>query len=282
MVKISVIITSFRYGGIDVMFGGLKNQTLKDYELIFVDEIYEERHAEVKEYAELLNIPLIHLPAKPHRNPNNPIHLCESWNKGLIHASGKLVMFNNDFVYLAEDCLERHYKIQEANNFKLILGGIMDHYDHPPLGDLKGKLTVFDKLHEEKPEKLIKLDDRFPHHVGLVFSTTTNMFPNCTLPLDLALEVEGFNERFDAGHGYQDDEFLLRCFLKSKYPLVVDTFNENYHVDHSFDLMKVIYTPITINLYKEMVERMRRGEDITCANNGYLKEERRKIGKPVE
>jgi hypothetical protein len=31
-----------------------------------------------------------------------------------------------------------------------------------------------------------------------------------------------------------------------------------------------------------MVERMRRGEDITCANNGYLKEERRKIGKPVE
>lgn len=270
-VKISVIITSFRFGGIDIMLGGLKDQTLRDFELVFVDELFNRRRGEVEDYAERLGVPLVHIPAKPHRNPSNPIHLCEGWNKGLTHARGKLVMCNNDYMWLPPTCLERHWIVQERFGFRVVCGGIMNHYDHWPLGDPEGLLTVFDRPHEGPPERLLKLDDRFPHHVGVVKYPDTrsgNLFPNCTLPLGLILELNGFDERYDAGHGFQDDEFTTRARLKGATRLV-DTANENRHVDHSFAPMPREYTPINIKLYQELMEKVARGVDATRAPNPF-------------
>lgn len=277
--KISVIVTTFRYGGIDIMLGGLKDQTLpKDrWELIFVDELYDLRKEEVAEYAKSLAIPIVHLKAPPKKNV---INLCASWNKGLVHAKGKLVMFNNDFIHITKNCLARHWSVQEQLEFKAVLGGIMNHYDTWKVLYPKGLITIFDRLHEEKPEKLLKYDDRFPHNTGLIVPPTGNIFPNCTMPTELAVELNGFSEIFDTGgHGFQDDSIVLQA--KSIGTLIMvntDDDIENCHVAHPHSLIPEIYT--NRDHFTDMVERFNRGEDIHRSPNPYsIKELREKREK---
>lgn len=250
MVKISLIIPTYRPGGIDVLLGSLKNQTMRDYELILVDDLYGWRQREVKEYAETLNVPLIHVPGLPNKRTDKPFGLATAWNIGLRHAEGDYIMVGQDFLWLNPDCFERHMKLQCVDNRVTV--GYMPHCVAPPLGDLKGKLTVFDKIHEEKPTQIELPDIRFRNIIPLskdcnlggfksredfakfyfhLFNCSFNLMPNAVFPHSACLLLNGFDERMDIGHGFQDDNFIFRLNLL-EYECILDRKNVMYHITH--------------------------------------------------
>ena len=47
---------SWRMGGLDITAHGLSTQTFKNFELVFIDELYPYRKEEVKEYFEPLKV----------------------------------------------------------------------------------------------------------------------------------------------------------------------------------------------------------------------------------
>jgi len=243
--KVSIIVPTFRYGGLDVLFGGCKGQTLPadEWELILVDDLFEERKDEVKEYAEKLGITLRHMKPKE-QEKEVPSTLCNAVNKGLIYADGDYVMFLEDHVWLNPNCLERHLELQQPVG-RVTVGPLL-FCGRPPLKDLNGKITVFNKLYEGKPEGVrVSVDYRIqpnvegvkegqPYSLGFFLANSSySLMPNALFPLQLCVYLNGFDERFDAGHGYGDANFIFRAqLLKTEF--LVDPKNEAFHVDHEW------------------------------------------------
>jgi len=240
--KVSLVVPTYRYGGLDVLFGGLKNQTMKDFEVLLIDDLLDERKDEVKEYAEKLGISLRHMKPKE-QEKGIPTGLCNAVNTGLIYADGDYIMFLEDHVWLNPSCLQRHLELQQPVGRVTV--GPMHFCNHPPLKDLKGKITVFDKLYEDKPETVRCPDFRMlPNIEGVKEGETYrlnfflanapySLMPNAMFPLQLCVYLNGFDERFDMGHGYGDNNFIFRAqLLKTEF--LVDRANEAFHVDHEW------------------------------------------------
>jgi ubiquinone/menaquinone biosynthesis C-methylase UbiE/glycosyltransferase involved in cell wall biosynthesis len=277
MVKITLIVPTYREGGMDRLFGSLKNQTVKDYELILVDQLYEWRKREVAEYADRLNIPLVHIPEKP-KPKEHVFGESNAWNTGLLWAEGDYVMFGQDFIWLEPDCFERHLKIQKPEG--RITVGYMPHYVSWPLKDLKGKITVFDQIHEERPQ-LLELPDRRFHsleaapdlgedyarlrfHYHLVHHS---IFPNVTIPLHALIQLNGFDERLDIGHGFQDDLVVFKLVHLLNYEVVLDKKNFMLHITHPWSRKQ--QHPQQAITYYSIINSILQGFAGIKAPNGY-------------
>ena len=95
MTKISVIIPTFRIGGLDVLFYGLFNQTVNDFELVLVDGIYKYRKDLVLKKSKDYGFKTIHV--EPFENPFPVCSFCRFANTGLVYANGDIVTFMTDF-----------------------------------------------------------------------------------------------------------------------------------------------------------------------------------------
>jgi len=240
MVKVSFIVPTFRAGGFDVLFGGLKGQTMQDYELLLCDDLHDWRQREVKEYAEKLGVNLVHI--KPLKS-DKPFACGHAVNWGLRYAEGDYVMIGTDYYWLEPDCFERHLKIQKPEGRVSV--GLMHHYVAPPLGNLEGKLTVFDHLHEERPEVLELSDRRWSNLVPApdlgddyakfafhFYLTNYSVLPNATIPLHALIALNGYNECLDLSHGFNDDDLMFRLVNFLNYEVILDKKNVTYHITH--------------------------------------------------
>ena len=50
MGKISILNITARHGGLDILRASLERQTIKDFEVVIVDGLWEEREPQVKKY----------------------------------------------------------------------------------------------------------------------------------------------------------------------------------------------------------------------------------------
>lgn len=107
MPTVSVIVNTFRPGGIDITMAGLRDQTYRDFEAIIVDQRYEIRHAQVmalaREYG-LRNI--YHVPS--HRTNSKWTVFCSAWNTGMAMARGDLIILLQDWAYAPAGFIESH------------------------------------------------------------------------------------------------------------------------------------------------------------------------------
>lgn len=117
--KVSVVIMIYRPGYIDTVVQSLKDQTLKDFELVLVDDLHEQRKDLVKDYiGNSLNIK--HIPPRevsPYSATGMAI------NTGIIHAEGELIYFMADYNYPHPRTLERHWEIYSKYGPKVIISG---------------------------------------------------------------------------------------------------------------------------------------------------------------
>lgn len=273
--KVSIIVPTMRYGGLDVLFGGLKNQTMKDFEILLIDDLFEARKEEVKEYAKKLGIKLRHMKPKE-QEKKVPSTLCSAVNRGLIYADGDYVMFLEDHIWLNPNCLERHLAHQQPTG--LVTVGPLLFCGRPPLKNLNGQITVFDKLYEEKPENVrVDVDYRIqpnvegvkegqPYHLGFFLANSSySLMPNALFPLQLCVYLNGFDERFDAGHGYGDANFIFRAQLLPT-EFLVDPKNEAFHVDHEWSRLTHIEGAGS-DLFMELSAAIMRGTESLRAPN---------------
>lgn len=118
---ISVIVTTNRIGGLDILFEGLRRQTYQNFELILIDAIYEKRKEVIKEKSKNYNFMTKHIAPMDNTFPIS--NYCKSINTGLCVAQGTVAYFTCDYSYLDENCLLYHanFHLNNPENYVFIM-----------------------------------------------------------------------------------------------------------------------------------------------------------------
>lgn len=256
MPRVSINWGSNRPGGIDVVLAGLARQTYKDFEVVFVDGRYHERHGLVLDAVERAGLeqPFYHVPNHRYR-PSGPWGTtCAGYNTGFALSSGEVVVMLLDYGYAPPRWLEEHVKHQDAGR-KIVLGPHEYRTLRPELLKVEGEgeLTTFDRARVEARGTEATLGDiaaqrrRFgeiscfaqpfePKDLELFpveesdakckISTQEwqddNYFntKNESFPLESVLDANGMDENYDLGRGPGDPDLCYRMRrLQPRLPL---------------------------------------------------------------
>jgi len=118
--KVSVLCSTFRPGGIDIFLAGMAAQTYDDFEVVLVDRRYERRHKEVAALAAALGVPLLHVPE--HRRNGRWSLVATAWNTALALAQGEIVIFLQDYAYAPPGWIQAHLSAHEAGSRRYVMG----------------------------------------------------------------------------------------------------------------------------------------------------------------
>lgn len=244
---VSIIVPSYRPGGLDVTVAGLKTQTFKNFELIFVDMIkaWRSKHVETN----FKGLPFDVQYVEPLDNTFPFASYAHVFNTGLVHARGNIVLITGDYLWMPPNCVQKHVDFHKANeNCGFI--GCHTYLESPALCDLppwkcdtdfnftdtpsRGQIKfAYDKnlnigaydnvmwsifknpITEDprisyEPSKLYKNSDiKLTLDTGWMGWEHVH-FKNESFPLKAALQINGCDEDFSGTHGYQDTEFAER------------------------------------------------------------------------
>ncbi|GAJ10510.1 unnamed protein product, partial [marine sediment metagenome] len=216
---------------------------------------------------EKLGIPLVHVPPKK-RQGNYKVGISNGVNTFLVFAQSDLMLFLTDYEWVGQDTLKRHVELQRKRK-RAVITGLVHRCAHPKLGNLKGKITVFAEEVKSRPKKVVKWCDKAPRLVGVREHRMGYVGDNTSFPLGDALEINGFDERYDmGGHGFEDTDFFARLRLMG-YRFLCDTHNEVYELQHEFFPVYEEKPNPNERLYSEKVARMVAWEESLCAPNPF-------------
>lgn len=276
--NVSVITPTYRVGGVDVAFHSLKNQKMKNFEFVLIDELYDARHELVEEKAREMGINLKHV---------RPMTISKSsfstqWNAGFVYASGELIFTLDDYTYLPPDTLQRHWDAYVKSKRTATLTGVCNEIEFPeakysfPI--MKGKeflhgepdyYSVFkepaEKIFPDKM-KLIREDGRWAvweeDAEGYLPQGTLKVYVNVSIPLDICVALNGFDVGYDAGDGYRDQDLYARAEIYG-HRFVFDPGCKIYHAEHAKPFPRVF----TEKTYRDHPE----GLDPLDVNAGYFR-----------
>lgn len=238
---ISIITITKRYGGIDILVDALSKQDHKGkWEWILVDELYNERHKEVEEYVKehLPNIEFIHTPHKMTK-PVRKHNLVNSLNTGLLRSHGELIVWLQDYIWVQPDSLSRYWTNYNAFPNRII-GGLKNHYSGPVPDNEKGLVSIWNDYWEGDPvEKcvLTEKDDRYKSINAEPESVLVESLPivyemcNASMPYALAVALNGLDEKYDEGRGYDNQNLSFRAKALG-YATVIDMCNIAREFNH--------------------------------------------------
>lgn len=237
--KTSIVLVTFRKTPkYEMLYESLSHQTIKNFELVLIEEQYELHKELIQNLSKKYNIPTTHV-YQENTVPQN----AEALNNGIIHSRGDYILNINDCMYFPYRWLEKHLLIA-TNNF-LSLGTRYFIYDvnFPIEKHSMGRIEIpkepdvnISKQIEEKSKIKEYLNIHFGEHVvsspqdfrliGLPteFLTQENVMLNALpgwnyggnsmAPTELFLEINGFDQEFDKGYGWTDCELGIRMFNK--------------------------------------------------------------------
>lgn len=234
MVKISFVMITARtdhpYMGrpdlniFEPTLESLKAQTFKDFELVIVDQLYDERKDYFKNKD--LPFPVKHMDARP--NVWHDVGLCgvsTQFNKGIIHANGELLFFSAEgYMYVPEFCerLWKHYQ----EGYIPLAWYLYDNSFVPP--HMKAPSPEWKIAHPEDSStppisynicgytgENIVIEHRpvvaFKGNDLQVYKALWDWWFGCSsVPLQAMLKINGFDQRFDG------DRMLLDCDVGSR------------------------------------------------------------------
>lgn len=270
---ISVIVPTFRMGGIDVLYHGLSNQTYQNFQLILIDMVYKYRQQKVRELIDKSPFPILHM--EPYDNPFPTIAYQRCINTGISEAAGDLILFLGDYTWLPPDCIEKHVRFHEKNP-KSVHICPMKHLKCPELN------PVFNQYHNisiegvyqtvlPRPENARLMDDyitdlesglleRFGISVfkrpfqGIDDLELCDIMPGADLALnepagpckpsffhfqndsvsrEILLKMNGADETFDGTNGWQDMEVAERL-VQEGVTTVLDPSNVAHYINPKF------------------------------------------------
>ncbi|MDD3813293.1 MAG: glycosyltransferase [Desulfocapsaceae bacterium] len=213
--KISISFATIRKGWIENTIRCLGRQTLthKDWELVMIDDIPEDRSDYVLELAQKENINVKWMRSKTNHWKSNRL-LGNARNTGFIHSDGELIVFLDDYTWVPETFLEEHW-----NRYKETGNGI--------IGRVK-TVKYQDPVNSQNDLTIIGEDDRY----NIAQKNGYNAIPNplygwfytfnASAPLEALIKINGYDEEFDATG--EDDidlgERLTRIGINFKYIMV--------------------------------------------------------------
>lgn len=185
--KISVIIpTRNRYNYIPDLVSDLKNQTVKNLEIIVVDQSTNKQ-----------------VLADVHQINDDGIGPCRSRNIGARNASGDILVFLDDDARVSSNFIKELTKPIVEGKFVAVAGANCD-----PQGNY-----LFDKNEflERNDYNFIKTLTRNPNSPN---SRITMSFPGCCSAVlrEVFFEIGGFDEDFDPTGAAEDREMAINLF----------------------------------------------------------------------
>lgn len=222
-ISVSVITPTIREGFWGSMTSNLLGQTYRNFEWVVVDDYPEDRSDVARRYEnERFAIKYVRgdkALGKYHRR----LGLVRANNKAWGVASGELLIWLQDFVYLPKDGIESIVDLYRHNKDSLIAP--VDIYYEIVEPNLANKVDWFDgKMEGEYP----RLGKEMWRNRRVKFSgvrESDNHFDfelNCgAIPKKVLQNLNGFWEFMDDGLGYDNAEIAYRA-LKMGYRLIVD------------------------------------------------------------
>jgi glycosyltransferase involved in cell wall biosynthesis len=209
--KVSVVLTTARFGGVDVLKSCMLNQTLPldHYEVIVVDDLYNFRQGA------LAQRPFVH---RPRDNPKPYYDNSTGFNEAIRLAQGELVCFMVDYMWVPPDYLQRHWDLYKAHP-GWSLTGYLDRHDYPPLKKALSPemesvfAEPFDPSWFERTEPVYR--ERKGNAGQIVFDQGRDsgrvempgrkiyLIPD-SVPMDVLRELNGLDEAYDGGYGSND------------------------------------------------------------------------------
>lgn len=220
MPKISVLTVSGRRLYQQTQVAALKTQTFKDFEWVFVDDLYDERKDEM---AKLVDgaFPFTHLHQK---DVVDYFAVGAGHNDGFVRCRGELIFFMIDYTALEAHCLEKHWKLYQQFPNAFFSGSCYEvpfQPDQPPtcaiLGAPNYRVNLFTSGYS-----------RWTYIKDSLYSVQENGIQNwwggrCdSAPTEALLQCNGMDERLDGGHGYHDDDLAQRMHIAG-YAYFIDT-----------------------------------------------------------
>ena len=257
--KISIILPTIRLKGLfDLQLPSISNQSFPkdEFELIIIDDYHENREDTVKKYAAEHELNIKWMRSKPAHWRCNANIGC-SRNTGLIHATGELVVFIDDYTWIPPDYLEYVWNFYKSGENISLIGPVLTlKYSEPPYPD---DIEQFELKHSDSRTNDIPLYQNyygiksFPkplydEHRHPMTQCPSGWFftSNATAPLDKLIQANGFWEIADLTR--EEDalmglmlERLGQTFCFSDHP-----HGRVYHMDHDSEpIPQVKYKTIT-------------------------------------
>lgn len=290
--KISVVLTTIRLGGFDILLNSLAAQILPrdDWELIVVDEFFTYREEGIRkimrERSDLAGINFRHLPPKRYTLVMDDDI---SFNYGLTFAAGELVMFLTDYIWLPPTLLAAHWGVYKASGRSMSVCGYMDHYECPPLRQSSmvinntaeevisdappAEWSAFEKefdtvfAGEWFTAKNGRWQERYGGHkleevaegVNLMSPSWFYMAVNHSIPLRILKILNGLDQRYTGYYGLTDIDLGIRASSLGWHFCIADDFPVTLQVNTKNipKMTKYVYGPSSSKM-PEMNERLRR------------------------
>jgi glycosyltransferase involved in cell wall biosynthesis len=247
---VSIIVPTFRLGGLDVLYHGLMAQDFQDFEVILVDALQPRRAAVVEERTDGMPFRTRHV--EPFNNPF-PVNSFQRFaNTGISLAEGERILFLGDYAWMSPGTVGAHAAFHEASPSSSMVApmeflrlpetasGFVPWYNlnvessypasmpKPDVARLIGEYvaeigsgsqdrfmwSIFE--HEfDGPDGLGPCD--IMHGADVAIRTSPGPchhnlfhFQNDSVPREAALRINGCDEAFDGSNGWQDTEFAER------------------------------------------------------------------------
>ncbi len=247
MTRVSVVVPTYRDGGVDVLAESLAYQTFADFECILVDAIYDQRHPQIAH--RLADLPFAFNHLKPSGGPKLS-NYSQSINDAIAHAHGELVVIQTDYTWMPPDCLAEHWRAYEQSDKRTCF--LRDNHCtalpplHPEFRSYGPDMEQFHEGWRAEIERMINEGaeryeadlesgalDRFMWSIFAepLTQTMVDALPvtrsdvkqgrsgidyrhaslkNEGIPTEAFLAVNGLDEDMDGSHLYQDQEFACR------------------------------------------------------------------------
>jgi len=210
----SIVFVTKRPGGYDVLLEGLARQTVRNYELICVDELADHRAHAAKEMAARLQVNLVAITrSKPKTHPETRFGIANAINTGFVLARGHIVTVLQDNIYLPDFFVEKTLAFHAHNPVGLISYPELrfvapeGHVDINQLHDVSS-VTVFKTPVQEGPQLQ---GWRTSNEGTMPKELWENMRDGargqfdwlecacCSLPYSVMVELNGVDESLDTG-----------------------------------------------------------------------------------
>ncbi len=186
----------------------LKEQSFKDFELVFLNDLYELRKDDISKIIGDA-FPYTYLP--PHKISDN-FAPGAAWNDLFTYARGELLYFMADYIVPHPDTLGRHWETH-LKYPKTFISGRCWEVNITPQEFAAAKQYQYNdyrlSLFEHSYFRWSRLEENI---YGSDKAGVQNFWTgrNDSCPLDAILKCNGFDEQFDGAHGYHDEDLAHR------------------------------------------------------------------------
>ena len=228
--KISILLTTHRWGGCDMIFAGLEHQTFdkNEYQLVWCDKLYKERRDLVWMWAKENDINVVHF--APKNQSSYHVH-SSVLNECLDKASGDICLVIGDYTYMLPHWLEIHYAYHQAG---YCLSAPQRIYGLPKLSTcLEHPISIFYETFNSDMFKLLpifNMDPKLQLPNGALIDHRYSYNRNDSFPTEMARKINGWDEAYNNRVGPSNKEFFLRLIHECGAKIACDGRAEIYRV----------------------------------------------------